>query len=224
MHQMIRSAVAPAMLSLAVALAGCESQPSPQTLKYRGDLAMEKRDYATAVEWYQQYFQRIPVDAEARYSLGTAYLGLGQPAMAREEFILGMETDTDVTPYIEGIASALVAMGQRDELFRLLRRQAEQTRNPDDFIRYGKFAALVGDIDVAEEALLTAARIDEGRTLEPQLALADLYRSIGDGPRELSRLRMALFIDPENEEISARIAELGEVAGPAFVLQPVERQ
>ncbi|MEM1072230.1 MAG: hypothetical protein AAGB48_09965 [Planctomycetota bacterium] len=219
----IRSALAGSAVLTAV-LVGCESQPSANTLRYYGDLALEKREYVEAAEWYEQYVRRIPADAEARYRLGTAYLGLGKPALAREQFIQGLELGFDREQFVEGIAKALVETGQRDELFRLLRRQAEQTRLPMDYIRYGRFAALVGDVDVAEEALLAAARIDEGRTVEPQLALAEFYGLVNDADRELERLRMALFVSPSNEDVQARIAELGHVPGPGFVLQPIERR
>ncbi|MEM8758468.1 MAG: tetratricopeptide repeat protein [Planctomycetota bacterium] len=220
------------MLSLAAALTaalapagiGCQSQPSANTLRFRGDLALEQKKFFEAVEWYEQYLRRRPGDGQARYSLGRAYLNLDQPSRAREQFIQGLELGATEGLFIDGIAETLVETGQRDELFRLLRRTAEQERNAENYIRFGRFAALVGDADTAEEAFLTAARADQGRTIEPQLALADFYASVNDTAQELERLRMALWVDPEHPDVQARIIGLGEVPGPAFVLQPAERR
>lgn len=203
---------------------GCAQGPSTQAMKARGDLAFADRDYLQASEWYEQYIVRQPLDGEVRYKLGTAYLGLKRPTPAREQFLQGLELGDPGGLFIEGIASALVETGQRDELFRLLRSHAQSTRQPDDYIRFGRFATLVGDPDVGREALLDAARIDLGRSLAPQLALAEFYGSVGDTENQLLRLRMALFIDPDNEAVTEDLRALGEVPGPTLALIPAERQ
>jgi hypothetical protein len=158
-----------------------------------------------------------------RYRLGTAYLGMKRPVKAREEFLQGLEIDNEVDRYIEGIATALVETGQRDQLFNVLRRHATSTRQPKDFMLFGKFAAIVGDPDTAEVALLEAASLDQGRSVEPQLALAEFYGALGDTQQETERLRMVLFLDVTNEAANARLRELGEVPGPSIVLPPRER-
>ncbi|MEO1584140.1 MAG: hypothetical protein AAFR96_06160 [Planctomycetota bacterium] len=212
------AAMPPALLS------GCEAGPSVQAMRSQGDRALDDRDYAAAAEWYEMYVSRRPIDPEVRYRLGTAYLGLKKPIRAREEFLQGLEMDNDVDRYIEGIAAALVETGQRERLFGVLGEHARNTRQPTDYILFGKFAAIVGDPDTAEEAFLEAAKLDKGQTIPPQLALADFYGSLGDTDRELQRLRMALFLDTANEVVNTRIRNLGEVSGPTFALMPAERQ
>lgn len=204
-------------------LGGCEAGPSLRAMRTQGDRALEQRNYAEAVDWYEQYVQRRPIEPEVRYRLGTAYLGLKKPVKAREEFLQGLENDDDVDRYIEGIATALVETGQRDQLFNVLRRHASNTRQPKDYILFGKFASIVGDPDTAEVAFSEAALLDQGRSVEPQLALADFYGSLGDTGREIERLRMVLFIDVTNEAANARLRELGEVPGPSIVIPPAER-
>jgi tetratricopeptide (TPR) repeat protein len=205
-------------------LTGCNTGPSAPAMKQLGDLAFEERDYLKAVEWYEQYIQRLPLDAESRYKLAASYLALKRPTQAREQFLQGLELGDPEAEFLEGVATALVETDQRQELFRVLRGHAERTRRPRDYIRFGQFALLVGDPDVAQEALLDAARIDLGRTVEPQLALAEFYEAVGDEQSRLDRLRMALFLAPEDPEIQEQIRSLGEVPGPAFVLIPTERQ
>ncbi len=205
-------------------LGGCESGPSLQAMRSQGDRALEQREYAQAVEWYEMYVGRRPIEPEVRYRLGTAYLGLKKPVKAREEFLQGLEIDNEVDRYIEGIAAALVETGQRDQLFTVLRQHAMNTRQPEDYVLFGKFASIVGDPDTAELAFREAATLDQGMTIEPQLALADFYGSLGDTAQELERLRMALFIDPSNEAVITRIRDLGEIPGPSLALMPTERR
>ena len=213
-----------ALIAVAAGLGGCESGPSVQAMRMQGDRALEQRNYAEAVDWYEIYVGRRPIDPEVRYRLGTAYLGLKQPIMAREEFLQGLEIDNEVDRYIEGIAAALVETGQRDLLFSVLQNHAKDTRQPKHYMLFGMFASIVGDPDTAEAAFLEAATLDKGMTVEPQIALADFYGSLGDEERELERLRMALFIDPTNEVVITRIRELGEVPGPSIATMPAERR
>ncbi|MEL6498085.1 MAG: hypothetical protein AAF937_00765 [Planctomycetota bacterium] len=208
---------------LAIMVAACEAGPSIRALREQGDRALEQRNYSDAVGWYEQYVQRRPIDPEVRYRLGTAYLGLKKPIKAREEFLQGLEIDNEVDRYIEGIATALVETGQRDQLFNVLRRHASNTRQPKDYILFGKFASIVGDPDTAETAFTEAAILDQGRSVEPQLALAEFYGSLGDETREIERLRMVLFLDVTNESANARLRELQQVPGPSLAIPPAER-
>lgn len=210
------------LLALTLSAVGCESGPSSRALGVYGDRAMEAGNFAEAAEYYEKYVERRPIDAEGRYKLATAYLGAERPTLAREQFILGMELKDDGR-FIEGAADSLVEIGQQEELFKLLRNKAEATRSIEDYTRLGRFAARVGDADEAEQSFLLAAKLDEGQNVEPQLELARFYESLGDDSRRLERLRMVLFLDPENKEAKDGITELGEVPGPAFAIPPAEQ-
>jgi tetratricopeptide (TPR) repeat protein len=210
------------LLALTLTTVGCESGPSTRALGIYGDRAMEAGNYAEAAEYYEKYVERRPIDAEGHYKLATAYLGAERPILAREQFLLGMELRDDGR-FIEGAADALVEMNQQEELFKLLRSKAEKTRSIEDYTRLGRFAARVGDVDEAEQSLLFAAKLDAGQNVEPQLELARFYESLGDDSRRLERLRMVLFLDPENTEAIQGITELGEVPGPAYAIPPAEQ-
>ncbi|HED52880.1 MAG TPA: tetratricopeptide repeat protein [Phycisphaerales bacterium] len=202
-------------------LGGCQT-PSTNTLGIYGDQALNAGNYDEAVTYYEQYVDRRPLDAEGRYKLAIAYLGADRVSMAREQFILGLELKDDGR-FVDGVADTLVDMGQQDELYKLLRQRAESTRSVEDYTRLGRFAAQVGDADGAEEALLLAAKLDGGQSIGPQLELAELYGRFHDDANRLKRLRMALFIDPENKEVAEQIREMGEIPGPSFALVPAER-
>lgn len=210
------------LLALTLSAVGCQSGPSTTALGIYGDNAMKAGNYAEAAEYYEQYVARRPIDAEGHYKLATAYLGAERPTLAREHFIFGMELQDDGR-FIEGAADALTEIGQQEELFKLLRSKAEETRSIEDYTRLGRYAARVGDVDEAEQAFLFAAKLDEGRNVEPQLELARFYGSLGDDARRLERLRMVLFLEPDNKEAIDGITDLGEVAGPAFAIPPAEQ-
>lgn len=211
------------VLGVVLAAGGCESGPSTNALGIYGDNALEAGNYAEAATYYEQFVDRRPLDPEGRYKLATAYLGDNRPSLAREQFLLGLELRGQDERFIEGTADALVEMGQQESLFKLLRGRAQKTQDVADYIRLGRFAARVGDADEAEQALLFAAKLDEGMNIEPQLELAEFYQLVGDDARQLERLRMALFIEPENKDVMDRIRGLGEVPGPSYAIPPAER-
>jgi len=211
------------VVACVLAAGGCGTGPSANALGIFGDTALDAGNYAEAVGYYEQYVDRRPLDPEGRYKLATAYLGDNRPSMAREQFIRGFELRGSDDRFIEGTADTLVEMGQQDELFKLLRNRAQKSQAIVDYIRLGRFSARVGDADEAEQALLFAAKLDEGMSIEPQLELAEFYGSLSDDVRQLERLRMALFIEPDNKAVMDAIRELGEIPGPSFAIPPAER-
>jgi Flp pilus assembly protein TadD len=94
---------------------------------------------------------------------------------------------------------------------------------PSDYIRLAKYCQKAGDTDGAQEAYLQAARLDGGRTVSPQLALADFYTSINDEEAAQKRIRMAYFIDPRSKAVNERMLAHGLTPAPELALTPAER-
>ena len=111
---------------------------------------------------------------------------------------------------------------EKDALTALLSRNASERGRVSDYIRLGTYSAKMGNADEAQQALLTAAKIDGGKNIWPQRALADFYGSVGDIERQVKRLRMAYAIDPNNRETLDEIRRIGEIPGPTFALTPTE--
>ena len=107
---------------------------------------------------------------------------------------------------------------------RRVAREPEHAQQPPPrlVLRLGQFASRVGHADEALTALKTAARLDAGKSVEPQLALASFYGSVNDKPNEIRRLRMASWIAPANIQAAARLRALGEIPGPSQAIQPEE--
>ena len=146
----------------------------------------------------------------------------GRSDEALQNFRLACELEPENATYVEGLSQALFEAGEYADVYELLRWRTEQPGLSSDYIRLGRFAAKMGDVDEARTALRTAARLVGGRTVEPHLALADFYRSIGDSEMELVRLKMALYVDLANEQVNSRVRELGLIPGPTLAEVPEE--
>ena len=211
-------------MASSLALQGCASDRprSLETVRTTGDRAYDRGEYRAALTEYAEVVDRDPADWRYRVSLGKTLLILEQPAAAREHLAVAHNLRPNDESIVDLFAQSMLEADDHDELFSFLRQRVEQRRDVENYLRLGHFAHRAGDVDEAERALLTAARIDMGRNIEPQLALAELYASIGDDERALRRLRLALSFDLNNEEVRQRIRAYGEIPGPSFVIVPDE--
>jgi len=191
-------------------------------VREQGDKAYERGDYATACNDYREYVERKPGEPDVQNMYAKSLIKTNQPIPAVEHATIAYDQRPTNEDYINTRAEALFQAGKTDELYRFLRGLTEARGLPSDYIRLGQYTARMGDADGAEHALLTAAKIDGGKTAAPQIALADFYRSIGDKKAEIVRLRNALYLDPKNPEIPKRLRELGEIPGPSLAMPPEE--
>ena len=203
-----------------MAIVGCQAQRNLDLVRTMGDRHAANGEYERALVDYQEYIARKPDGVDVRYSMARALLGAGRPQEAREQFYQCLAVKPDNEDYAQGLADALLACNEREELITFLTTQARERGRSGDYLRLGRAHFSLGNADEAKNAMITAAKLDGGRSVKPHLELADLYRTLGDSKAELNRLRMALFIEPRNPEIQRRIRELGEIPGPSFVLPP----
>lgn len=217
-----RSVVVACLIAAGIALPACSNTRSLANVELAGDRAYAAGDYELARQEYKEFVDRRPGKARVQHALGKSYLELGQPQAAAQCLWVAHDMDPNNDEYTETLADALYQAGDRGKLYDLLRSMTRQPGRVQDYIRLGHYAALLGHVDEALTALLTAAKIDGGKTVGPQIALAEFYQSVGDHENALTRLRMALYLDPANAEVAAKIRELGEIPGPSFSLVPEE--
>lgn len=215
-------AVASLIGFLAPAMSGCGSERPLWKVKSDGQFAMNEGDYVEAVGDFSEYCERKPGDNTVRLLLGEAYLKAGDPVKAREQLTTAYDTDPACEPCADALAKAYFDAKENERLTLFLRRLASERQRESDYLRLGIYASKLGNADEALQALNTAAAMDKGQTVAPQLALAEFYRSVGDTTNEVRRLRMAAYIAPGNAQMLARARELGEVVGPSFPLRPAE--
>lgn len=203
-------------------LAGCSGQRPLHMVKADAQRHAQYARYEQAQADYEYYLERRPDAVEVRAELARVYLALNQPGKAMQQ----MQIATDVMPlndeFLDLQAEAIYQAGDRDALISTLSRLASERQRPIDYLRLGTYQARLGNADEAEHALLLAARMDGGRSLRYQKALADFYGELGDSQRQLGRLRNCLYLAPEDAVLHAEIRGLGEVPGPAFARPPVE--
>lgn len=217
---MNRSLIVP--LLLAAALVGCSSQRPLDRVRIDGKRHLDAKQYDAAAADFNELVTRKPEDHQGRYELGMAMIGAGQPAEATKQMQIALDVQPLNEKYADGVAEAMLAAGQRDDLTAFLNKMALERGRVSDFARLGKFSARLGNADEAKTALLTAARLDRGMSLQPQLDLADFYETVGDKASWVKRLRMAYFLSPTDQRVLDAIARAKEIAGPSFAVQPTE--
>lgn len=208
----------------ATVLAGCANQPRALHMVERsGDRATALEQHDIALAEYAELVERAPSVPEYRLKYGRALLHAGDARGAREQLEYAYTLMPRNEEVITLLARSMAESRDTENAVRLLRTIAEDRKQPEDWMRLGRFLARVNDPDAAEAALLTAARIDAGASFQPQWELATLYRSIGADDKALERLRMCLYLDPANEEVRDLIRGYGEIPGPTAAQRPMEQ-
>ena len=204
--------------------AGCKStgQRALPYVQDEGDKALARGDYPMAVADFKEVVTRKPGYWRDRYKYAEALMGDGKPAEAREQMEMVFTIKPNRFDVLDLLARTQLASGDIDSMARLLRDEARAHGTARAWLRYGWFMAKAGDLDEGERALLESARLDEGKDIGPQLALAELYRVAGDQARELERLRMCYWLEPNNDEVIAEVKRLGRPIGPTFGIPPKE--
>jgi tetratricopeptide (TPR) repeat protein len=197
-------------------------RPIP-TVMESGENAMRAGDYERARLEFSEVVDQDPGDPQARYWLGRALLAQQKPAEAREQMEVALAADMENEDIYAGLCQALYEDGKLDELFRLLRQRTTEHGAVHDYMTLGEYSRKTGDVDEAHNALLTAARLDQGKHIGPQVALADFYESINNEAEASRRLRMAYFIDSSNAKVNERLVKFGHRLGPGLGLKPLER-
>lgn len=211
-----------ALALISITLIGCTSTRTLPRVKEVGDRNFRDKNWEAARTDYQEYVDRKPGEAEINAKLARCLVELGRAPEAINPAAAAYDAEPNKPEFIETFALALAESKRTDQLYRLLNGNCEARGSVSDFDRLGRFNLKLGDPDGAERAFKMAAKVDGGRTLEPQMALADFYHTIGDKTNEKRRLRMALSVDPSNPAIYGRLKDLGEIPGPSLQLRPEE--
>ncbi|MHC4977069.1 MAG: tetratricopeptide repeat protein [Planctomycetota bacterium] len=205
-----------------VFLSACSKQRQLTKVREDATIKFQEGNLQDALVDWGEAVDRDPGDHRGRIGLGQTYMALGRPDEAREQFEVAHELRRDDHDILDLLCESMVAADQVGDMHNLLEDRAQTRQTAREWHFFGKWAANVGDIDTAERAFLTAAKADAGKNAVYQLSLANFYGGIGDNAEALRRLRMAMFLDPENFEIQDRIRAMGQVPGPSYALVPDE--
>lgn len=203
-------------------LTGCSTARPLPYVRDQGDKALDRENYTLARAEFEEVVSRDPTDWRSRVKLASALEQLHEYPMMREQMAVAYDLRPEDAEILSLYCESMRLAKDNDTLLRFLRDLSVSPGRVEDFLRLGWYASEIGDADEAERALLTGARLDRGQSVEPQMALASFYAKIGDDERALQRLRMALFLDPENESIRDAIRSYGEIPGPSYATVPTE--
>jgi Flp pilus assembly protein TadD len=208
-----------AVIAVAVGT-GCQTDTPVHVLRERGDFQFEQNRYAEAADNYRQIVERYPGDWKAQYKLGLSLLETGDLVEARNALEVAYTRQPNDLDVVDALAEVMYR--QRDDayLFAFLRQRAERTQSVRSYLRLAEYSRALGDPDSAVVAVDTAIEIDDGQSVDPYIAAAELAMELQDDALALRRLRQAYGIDPRNERVNELIRELGEVPGPTLVLPP----
>jgi len=212
--------VLPLLAALLGSLSGCTKNRPLHVVLADADYAYQVGNYAAAKVDYTEYVTRRPEEVQVRYRLGKTLIENSEPRAAIEH----LNICTDVAPlnddFLDAQALALFNAGEKEQLQQILARATSERGRVSDYLRQGRYAVKLGNLDEAQQAFLTASKLDQGTNWKVQREIADFYGSVNDRPRQVRRLRMAYYLNPENEELLAEIRRLGEVPGPTFGVPP----
>jgi Flp pilus assembly protein TadD len=209
-----------AILLVIIALAGCATQRPVDTVRERGDWHYKRGDYAAAAMEYREVTERYPGDWPAQHQLGLCLIETGDYTGARRALEIAHDRRPNDPAIADALAEAMYRQGDEPHLYTFLREQTERHGDVRAYLRMGMYTARLNDPDSAKVAIETAIMLDNGQTVTPYLAAADLAERLGDLEGAVRYLRQAYGIDPYNDKINDRLRALGEVPGPTLAMPP----
>ena len=207
-------------LLAAVLLSACTGHRPTPTIRNSAEYRFKRGDYIGAAEDYQEIVARYPGDVDAQHMLGLCLLELEQTAEAQRALEIAHDIRPDDHKIAAALAEAMYRQGDEAHLFAFLRGRADSMKSPDAYLRLAEYSLKLSDPDSAKLAVNTAIELDEGRTVEPYLAAADLAERLGDLELAVRRLRQAYGINPHDIRVVNRLRAMGEVPGPTIALPP----
>lgn len=219
----INKAAFQAACALAMAvLTGCGT---PNTvLRQRGEESLARRDYPQAYQFYARAVQQDPTDHQSQIQLGRLLMRDKRwfDAMLVWQHAWALRPGAPETPMIlDNLAESIFQQGDKETLYRMLQKAADDYQTSADFLRQGGYMAKIGDVDAAEVAFRKAVHFARPDDPEPYVASSAFYELIGDRARAATALRRAYAISPGDVEIRSRLRHYGIVPGPT-VAMPAE--
>ena len=215
---LLATPVAGVLLGLAVA--GCGTGPSAESLLERADYDYEYGRYEEAAAQYRLVLERYPGDAAANVGYGRVMLELDRVAEARAALELAAVAEPQDFEICSLLAEAMFEDRDTVRLYQLLRDQAVEHRRLEAWLLMAEYALALDDPDTAQTAIAAALEISDGTTPEPYLEAARFAERIGDQAEAIRRLRQAYGIAPQDPRVVAGLQEYGEVPGPTIALPP----
>ncbi|MDX1564100.1 MAG: hypothetical protein R3236_01785, partial [Phycisphaeraceae bacterium] len=127
-------------------------------------------------------------------------------------------------PGFDAIADALAESMQQSNdkagLYQFLDHTIAKRGETADYIRKGRMLLKMNDVDNAQIAYRKALQQADRKDPRPYLAMAKFYESINHSEKELTFLRIVLYLDYDNKHVERRLKALDIVKGRTLALKP----
>lgn len=208
------------LLLVALMLTACAVPNS--VLRKRAAQAVAEGKPQRAQTLLERALEQDRTDWEAHYALGRVLLD-GDPlgAQLHIERAMTLQPSGPRTPAMtDALAEALYRQGKHEQALAMLEQAIDEQEVSAAYLRLGRYAATIGDVDGAVLAFRQAAAVADGDDVEPYRVMWRFYESIGDAGNALRMLRMAYGLRPDDPTFAMALRRYGIVPGPTAALTP----
>jgi len=208
------------LLVVAVLMAGLLIQTGCQSsayLRQRGIEAYEVGRLDEADAYFTRAYGQYPSDWKSMYYVSLIRLRQNEPFKAQilleqvRQIRYDKEQRSDI---VDALAEAFYQQDKRQRLHALLKTESAGGGSPWAYLRQAHYLAQVGDVDGADVAYRKAAHFASKGDVQPWLASADFYESIGDDMSAVETLKHAYQINPNDGIVLRRLRDSGWAPAP----------
>lgn len=187
---------------------------SAQALNHLLDAAQEaidRQDYATAAQSYQDYLAKKPDDATVHYDLGYAYTALRKPTEAKSEYEKAIALNPKLGPAYQNLGITLLPTDPAGAVAAL--QKAAELLPTDARTKWllgtaleksGKLAPAIDQFEAAEKL--------NAKDAEIRISLGQALLSSGRNKEALAAFQDALALQPKERALAAAHLGLGRAA------------
>lgn len=174
-----------------------DNAPDPELVTARE--AMDRREYAAAVQAYKTYLAKKPGDADAHFDLGNAYSNLKQAADAKAEYekAISLDPKMDAAYVNMGITLMDTDLSAAIQAFQKASELVPDQARPKFLLGWAYERS--GNLPLAIEQYRAAEKLDS-KTSETHFALGRALLASNQPPEAEAEFRAALASNAENEQ------------------------
>ncbi len=173
--------------------------------------AIDRQDYASAAQNYQDYLAKKPDDATVHYDLGYAYTALRKPADAKSEYEKAIALNPKLGPAYQNLGITLLPTDPAGAVAAL--QKAAELLPADARTRWllgtaledsGKPAPAIDQFEAAEKL--------DARDTEIRISLGQALLRVGRNEEAFAAFQDALALQPKDHALAAAHLGLGRAA------------
>ena len=173
--------------------------------------AIDRQDYASAAQNYQDYLAKKPDDATVHYDLGYTYTALHKPAEAKSEYEKAIALNPKLAPAYQNLGITLMATDPAGAVAAL--QKAAELLPADARTKWLLGTALEdsGKLAPAIDQFEAAKKLD-AKDAEIGISLGQALLSAGRGKEALASFQDALALQPTGRALAQAHLGLGRAA------------